>query len=120
MRIKNAIIMVVLILPIGVFGQTEMGATQSTNSINSVDQNFENYCQQNSISYIDIAEGKVASVTFSGELTSLEHNSNATYVDYGIQLKEEETQYFKLVGSNKILSVKSLFVLRLNFDNSIK
>ena len=35
-------------------------------------------------------------------------------------LKENETQYFKIEGSEKILAAKSLFVLRLNYKNSKK
>ncbi|NRA11117.1 MAG: hypothetical protein HRT57_04075 [Crocinitomicaceae bacterium] len=120
MRIKKTLIIIAFVLPLGVFGQTELGTALKTNSLAQVDLGFENYCLKSAINYLEVSQEKAGSIVFAGEVASLEDNPNATYVDYGIQLIEGETQYFKITGSNKILSVKSLFVLRLNYTNSTK
>lgn len=78
---------------------------------------FDTYCLQNAISYMVIPSQKLSSVQFEGELQSLENDANATYEDYGIALKENATQYFKLIGSDKILAVKSMYSLRLSYSS---
>lgn len=120
MSIRDTIIGFAFVLPLGVFGQVQTSSMQSIEQSNTFDLGFENYCLKESISYIEVGANKSSGIIFSGEVDSQELNSNSTHSDYGILLKEEETQYFKLTGSNKILSVKSLFVLRLNYTNSTK
>ncbi|MCJ8292628.1 MAG: hypothetical protein HRT58_17485 [Crocinitomicaceae bacterium] len=120
MKIKNGILMIAFILPLGVFGQIQSGLSESSESLSQADKGFEDYCLKESISYIEVVASKSSGIIFSGEMTSMELNSNATHLDYGVELKEEKTQYFELIGSEKVLSVKSLFVLRLNYNNSIK
>lgn len=92
--------------------------TQSNETNGRVD--FEKYCLTNAHSYLVVSPEKQKSVKFTGELESMENNTFATYKDYGVELKENETQYFKLNGSEKILAIKSLYSLRLNYQNQLK
>ena len=78
---------------------------------------FETYCLLNATSLIEIVQEKKNTLKLSGELEFIE---NGTYKSYGIVLKEGENQFFQIKGSNQILVVKSLFVLRLNYSNSKK
>ena len=81
-------------------------------------EGFEKYCLKNATSLIENAVDK--SFKISGTLPKLKSNNSPTYKECGIALKENETQYFKIEGSEKILAAKSLFVLRLNYKNSKK
>lgn len=78
---------------------------------------FESYCEKEAIYYAKLSPQKADDLEISGELVSLEHKKGASFKDYGIQLLEDRTQYFQLIDSDKVLVVKSLYVLRLNFDN---
>ena len=117
--IKSIVIFCVMVLPIWAFSQkspvqkpsTEAGRQQSS-------EGFEKYCLKNAISLIESAGDKA--IKISGTLSKLKGNNLPTYKECGIALKENETQYFKIEGSEKILAVKSLFVLRLNHKNSKK
>jgi hypothetical protein len=120
MILKKPLIIIAFVLPLGVFGQTELATDKKINSLSQVDLGFEKFCLKSAFDYIELSEGKAGGISFSGEVVSLENNPNATYIDYGIQLIEDRTRYFKITGSNKILSVKSLFVLRMNYTNSTK
>jgi len=81
-------------------------------------ESFEKYCLKNATSLIENAKDKT--VKISGTLPKLKSKNTPTFKEFGIALKENETQYFKIEGSEKILAVKSLFVLRLNHKNSKK
>ena len=94
MKIKNGILMIAFILPLGVFGQIQSGLSESSESLSQADKGFEDYCLKESISYIEVVASKSSGIIFSGEMTSMELNSNATHLDYGVELKEEKTQYF--------------------------
>lgn len=119
MRIKNIIILCALTLPLGALSQN-VTDNQTMKSHASADQlTFKEYCLQESIYYITISKEKADAVSFTGELNSLENNKDATHIDYGVEPKEEETQYYHLIGSERVLVVKSIFVLRLAFNKSI-
>ena len=75
---------------------------------------FEAYCLANAITVMEIPEGKESQYTLAGEVKP-SSAKNPSYVDYGIQLKEEETQYFRVAGSNTILKAESLYRLRLSY-----
>lgn len=117
---KKSFILLLLALPLCVFGQsnTPKQTKQSPTVVSSLD--FDSYCRLNALAYLSIPKEKLETVNFVGELKSLEYNSEASYKDYEIELKENETQYFKLIGSEKILAVKSLYSLRLSFQNQQK
>ena len=81
----------------------------------SSDSAFEQYCLENALQLITIPTGKESQYTVAGDLTPLE-NKQATYKDYGIQLKENESQYFRLTGTNMLLKVESIYRLRLAYS----
>lgn len=121
MKLKNAFLVLALALPVGLFGQSTAVASNEIPATSlPTEIGFKEFCLKESISYIEIPANKLEDISFAGEVASLESNPNSSHDDYGIELKEGETQYYKLKGSNKILSVKSLFVLRLNYTNSAK
>lgn len=109
-------ISVLLILPFSALSQSEGRQTKlSVESKQSI--TFDVYCLQNAISYIEVIGDKKSSLNITGELASLESNPSATYIDYGVELQENATQYFKLTGSDKVLAVKSLYQLRLSYSS---
>jgi hypothetical protein len=116
---KSILIFCVIALPICAFSQKSphqqpsIAAEKQQSS-----QSFEKYCLKNATSLIENAGDKT--VKISGTLPKLKSKNTPTYKEFGIALKENETQYFKIEGSEKILAVKSLFVLRLNHKNSKK
>ena len=91
------------------------GSKEVTNAPSGVtDHAFEQYCLQNALQLITIPTGKESQYTVAGDLTPLE-NKQAPYKDYGIQLKENESQYFRLTGTNMLLKVESIYRLRLAY-----
>ena len=75
---------------------------------------FEAYCLKNALSVIELPEGKSNQYVIAGEVKP-SSSKTASYVDYGIQLKEEETQYFQISGTNTILKAESIYRLRLSY-----
>ena len=82
-----------------------------------MDWKFKKYCEEEALYFVTVPSEKKNDVTISGDLNLID-DAKATYVDYGIELKENETQYFKLIGSDKMLAAKSLYSLRLNYNNT--
>ena len=118
--IKKITFVLMFTLPLLLFGQITNAPSQLKQTSKKSKMTFEEYCIKNAVSYITVVPEKAKSFKVSGELGSLENTKKSIYVDYGIQLKENETQYFKLIGSEKILAVQSLNALRLNYSNSEK
>lgn len=85
-----------------------------TTSASIEDAVFDQYCLENALQLITLPAGKESQYAVAGELNQLE-NKQATYKDYGIQLKENETQYFRLSGTNMLLKVESIYRLRLAY-----
>lgn len=119
LSMRNLIMVFSFLLPICLFGQKIVKA-ETKNETSVINLSFEEYCLKNAISYLNIPEQKQSSVNIAGELKFIDSKDNVSYKDYAIELKENETQYFKLIGSDKTLVVQSLFVLRLNYANSKK
>jgi hypothetical protein len=94
-----------------------MNPIKTTTQSEIASHSFDQYCKENAISLIDVPEEKLSGVTISG---TKEYKENANYLDYKIELKEGENQYFRLTNSPKIMVVKSLYVMRLNYSNSLK
>lgn len=117
--IKSISIFCVMLLPICTFSQkSPANQAARVEGKQQSSEGFEKYCLKNATSLIENAGDKT--VKISGTLPKLKSNNSPTYKECGIALKENETQYFKIEGSKKILAVKSLFVLRLNHKNSKK
>jgi hypothetical protein len=81
---------------------------------------FETYCEQNAIRLMSIPAEKLSGITFAGTLNFIEEKKQPGLKEYGVSPSEKETLYYKLNGSDKILALQSLFVLRLNYANSTK
>ena len=118
--IKKITFLLMFVLPICAFGQMTNKLAPSKQVSKNPQLTFEEYCLANAASYITVLPEKVKSLKYSGELQSLEINKKSSYIDYGVQLKENETQYFKLIGSDKVLAIQSLNSLYINYSNSKK
>ncbi len=117
--IKSISIFCVMLLPICTFSQNSPANQEArVERKHQSSEVFEKYCLKNATSLIENAGDK--SIKISGTLPKLKSNNTPNYKECGIVLKENETQYFKIEGSEKILAAKSLFVLRLNYKNSKK
>ena len=117
--IKSIVIFCVMVVPICTFSQkSQVQQPSKVAEKQQSSESFEKYCLKNATSLIENAGYK--SIIISGTLPKLKSNNSPTYKECGIALKENETQYFKIEGSEKILAVKSLFVMRLNYKNSKK
>lgn len=114
---KFIVIICAIAFPLCAFSQNPI-AKQPVNSEKEKPESFEKYCINNAASLIQNIADK--SVKFAGTIEKLKGSGVPNYKDYGIVLKENESQYYKIVGSEQILVVKSLFVLRLNYKNTKK
>lgn len=112
---KSLFLAALLIAPVMVFGQSA-AATEIASPI--VDPAFEAYCVENAMSFMTISVDKRQSLTVDGNLS--EEIEGKKYKELGLQLLENRTQYFTIDGSEKVLALKSLYVLRLNYSNSKK
>lgn len=117
--IKVIVIICTVVLPICSFSQNSKATLPSkTESKQQNSESFEKYCLQNATSFVQNNGDKA--IKFVGTIQKTKDDKIPTYKECGISLKENESQYFKIEGSEKILAVKSLFVLRLNHKNSKK
>ena len=99
----------------GAQAQQRAVKTESAGIVTPQSVSFEEYCLSNATSVISIPASKTKTA-ISGTLPF--KGEKATYKEYGIQLKEEQTQYFTLEGTDKVLAVQSLYRLRLDYTNS--
>lgn len=73
---------------------------------------FVNYAVTNAIYFIDYPSEKAV------ELTSINLNEeNATIYDLGLNITDQN-QYFRINGSNKVMVVKSMWVLNHELNNN--
>lgn len=110
---------VLILLLIGCFSnaQQQLNKTPDAKDVQRMESNettFEAYCLKHALSVIELPEAKANQYTIAGEVKQAQ-NRSASYVDYGIQLKEEETQYFQISGTNTILKAESIYRLRLSY-----
>lgn len=95
--------------------QAQVKSTQSqTKSVEASKQiSFEQFCLKNAIQII-ASTSKPMNVTGSVPAADI---PNPTYLDYGVQLKENEAQYFTIEGTSNLLKVESLYRLRLMYNS---
>lgn len=115
----NKIIIATLFLGITSFsfGQKSQEKVSNTNTL-EIKENpsaFNNFCLETGSYYVEVPKKK--EVAYTGEISSTDFSENKNYSDYSIDLKDEETQYFSIQGSSKMLVVKSIYVLRIEFSN---
>jgi hypothetical protein len=100
------------------FGQTQEKTTAPAGRSKSEaasDSEFEKYCLANATRVITVPAEKAAGLKISGEV-AMPSNKQATYRDYGVTLKENETQYFTIAGSDQFLAVSSVYRLRTAYN----
>lgn len=101
-----------LLLTQAVYGQQ----SEQPKEVRESDKAFENYCVSHALQRIVVLPGKnMDGVTIAGEVTL--KGTSANYHDLGIQLKENEAQYYRISGSNDLLKVESLMRLRLAYTS---
>jgi hypothetical protein len=123
---KSFVVITLLLFGSQVYGQvlskqTALSASDQKTEAGA-DQEFEAYCLQHALQLFTVPAGKSTdNLKIAGEVTLLD-NPKATYRDYGIALKENETQYYRIAGSEQLLMVNSLYRLRVAFNagNNIK
>jgi hypothetical protein len=107
-------------LPVLAFSQQKKSENPSKSSMPFKHvETFEEYCLKHATSILEPGKSS-KSIKITGEISKIKHRKIPTYAECGIQLKENETQYFSINGSDQLLAVKSLYVLRLNYTNSKK
>lgn len=77
-------------------------------------KSFEEYCIQHAATIIELPEGKGNSYPVEGNV-DMPAVANPTYLDFGVAIKDEATQYFTVSNTNKLLKVESLYRLRLQY-----
>lgn len=77
---------------------------------------FDIYCNENASYYTEVS--KVKSIEFKRTISANEFAQDKTHVDYNITVLPEETQYFNIEGSTKMLVVKSAYLLKLEFNRT--
>lgn len=108
--LKISFFITALLLTQAVVGQQ----SEQPKEIQESDKGFENYCVSHALQRIVVSPGKsMDGITISGEVTLSGTSTN--YRDLGIQLKENEAQYYRISESNDLLKVESLTRLRLAY-----
>jgi hypothetical protein len=79
---------------------------------------FDAFCEKNAIQLMDVGNDKFSELKISGTLNYIDIKKNPGLKSYGLTPAENETTYYKLNGSDKILAVKSMYVLKLMYANS--
>jgi hypothetical protein len=90
--------------------------SKSQNVSESSQMSFDDFCLKHATQII-VETSKSVKVT--GKVLALDPVAS-NYMDYGVALKEEETQYFMIEGSTNLLKVESLYRLRLMYNSSTK
>ena len=78
---------------------------------------FDEYCEQNAVQLMDVSSDKMAGLKIAGTLNYIDSKKQPSLKAYGVKPADNETTYYKLNESDKLLAVKSLYVLKLNYAN---
>lgn len=102
---------------VNVWGQQPAGGTKTKEVTTRHEVSFDYYCKQNATTIIEIPTGKSNDFPVNGTLTmpSVEQPS---YLDFGVKLLDQTTQYFTIQGTGKVLRVESLYRLQLQYTLS--
>lgn len=118
---KSLIIVGLLVAPGISFGQSTPSKKEAKqSSVSYKKMSFEQYCEENALNFISIAVDKKSGLKIAGTLNYIDDSKNPGLKAYGLKPAENETLYYKLNGSDKILAVQSLYVLKLNYSNATK
>lgn len=110
------ILVACFLMPAAVFSQADV---DPANPVAQIDAGFEKYCLENALSVMEVPNVKSNDFQVDGTVPAL-LAEDATYRDYQLTPIEGRTQYFRVEGSTKVLALKSLFVLKLNYSNQKK
>lgn len=113
---RTIILAALLLSPMVVFCQADV---DPVNPVAQIDPAFEKYCLENALTVMEVASAKSNDITYDGTVPAL-LAEGATYLDYQLTPIEGRTQYFQIQGTNKVLALKSLYSLRLNYSNAKK
>jgi len=119
--LKCLILGVVFTAPFTGFGQSSKKTIESsveTSKPASKKMSFDEYCEQNALQLMDVPAEKSSGIKITGTLNFIDSKKTPSLKAYGVKPLENETTYYKLNGSDKILAVKSLYVLKLNYANA--
>ena len=115
-----ALFLMTFVLSVSVAAQKTKHEEDNVKAVQTKQISFETYCEQNAIRLMDIPAEKLSGIVFAGTLDYIEEKKHPGLKQYGVTPSEKETLYYKLNGSDKVLAVQSIFVLRLNYANSTK
>ena len=119
--LKCLVLGVVFTAPIVGFGQASqnvMSSSAETSKPSSKKMSFDEYCEQNAVQLMDVSSDKMAGLKIAGTLNYIDSKKQPSLKAYGVKPVDNETTYYKLNGSDKLLAVKSLYVLKLNYANA--
>jgi hypothetical protein len=118
---KSLIIVGLLVAPGVSFCQSTSSQNEAKQASVSVEKrSFEEYCENNALHIMGIATDKKSALKIAGTLNYIDESKYPGLKAYGLKPAENETLYYKLNGSDKILAVQSLYVLKLNYSNATK
>jgi hypothetical protein len=103
------------------FGQNSKNSENRSNDLNKAllaSNSFDEYCEKNAIQLMEIPSFKMEKVKIAGTLNYIDPKLEPGLKAYGVTPAEKETTYYKLNGCGKLLAVKSIYVLKLNYANS--
>jgi hypothetical protein len=115
---KTLIYISLFLIPAAGFSQADVDPALSMQS-QTVDAQFDQYCLKHALTVMEVPAAKAGDLVVDGTVPAL-LAADATYRDYQLTPVEGRTQYFRVQGTNKVLALKSLYVLRLNYANEKK
>ncbi len=118
--LKSLIILALFNASGEVFGQSVASKNEAKQSIDMKKMSFEEYCEQNALNLITVLSEKKSGLKIAGNLNYINESKNPGLKTYGLKPAENETLYYELNGSDKILAVQSLYILKLNYSNATK
>lgn len=97
-----------------VWGQQSASGTKTKEVTTKHEVSFDDYCKQNATTIIEIPTGKSNDFPVNGNV-KMPSVAQPSYLDYGVKLLDQTTQYFSIEGTGKVLRVESLYRLQLQF-----
>ena len=84
---------------------------EEINGMSEEDLNFNTFCIENAFTISKFPEEKKNSKSITGSINISDINK-INFFELHIELKEDAYQYFQIVGTDKILSIKPVFLIK--------
>ncbi len=84
---------------------------EELNNMTEEEIKFNTYCIQNAFFISDFPEEKTNDQAINGA-RKIDDVNNINFFELNIPLKEDAYQYFRILGSDKLLSVKPIFLIK--------